>query len=139
MSEVKEDHTKAYITRSTLASKLKAISSEIETENLLEIFQESRTGRKPITAYRNRSELILAQAAPNAALVQRAMIRGEIPGNDIIFRVCEAVLDRVCGKARQKVEFMANEEHLERMERYAAAMERIRNNEVLQIEGGDNV
>ena len=81
-----------------------------------------KAGRLPVTAYKTRAELILASAAPTCALVEAKMIRGEIPHNESIFRSCDSILDRILGKARQQIDFVANEEGYRRLERLAMVL-----------------
>lgn len=85
-------------------------------------------GRKPVTAYRTRAEMIVAQSAPLAAAIQAGMLRGTIPPDDSIIRLCDSVLDRIMGKARQQIDVFANSEGLKRLDAYATW---------LQVQRGD--
>ncbi len=60
--------------------------------------------------------MIVAQTAPLAALAQAKMLRGDLPHDECFFRSCDAILDRVLGKARQQIDILANEEGLKRLE-----------------------
>jgi hypothetical protein len=63
--------------------------------------------------------MIIAQNAPLAAAIQAGMIRGTIPADDAIIRVCDSILDRICGKARQQVDLFHNADGLARLDAYA--------------------
>jgi N-acyl-L-homoserine lactone synthetase len=63
--------------------------------------------------------MIIAQNAPLAAAIQAGMLRGTIPADDTIVRLCDSVLDRIMGKARQQIDVFANSEGLKRLDAYA--------------------
>ena len=116
---------KTWRTASKLQSKLQSVVSELGTDGEL-LLKSSKVGRKPRTAYRTNSELIIAQTAPVAALIQAKMLRGELAHNDSVFRCCDLVLDRVCGKARQQLDLTANDEGIRKLEEMATRIQSIR-------------
>lgn len=104
-----------------LALHLKTLSKHLDTEGYtLDI---AAHGRKPVTKYRTLAEQIIHSAAPQAALVQYRMLRGDIPHNAELFSSCDSVLDRVMGRARQSIDVLANEEGLLWLESIAKRME----------------
>ena len=109
---------KKRVTRRGLALKLADTVKQLGDYGLLTL----KDGRKPITSYRTKAELILAETAPVCALTEARMIRGEIPHDESVFRSCDSILDRILGKARQQIDFVANEEGYRRLENIATVL-----------------
>ena len=91
-SKTKKTLSKHKDTSYNLATKLAAIAEKHKV-----------TGRRPVTAYRTKAEMTLAQSAPIVAEIQIQMLTGKILFNKEIFDACNIVLDRICGRAKQSI------------------------------------
>ncbi len=137
------DNQYKQIKQIALASKLKTIAKQLEQEDLFLEFNPG--GRKPQTKYRSSAELSIASSAPQAALIQAHMLRGDIPHDAELFASCDSVLDRVMGRARQSIDLLANEEGLQWLESIAKRMqlatqpllENVTSVTSVALEGGD--
>jgi len=114
-NDISEDKKKK---RDRLASSLTGLARQLINSGELDR-KTTNQGAKPVTAYRTRAEMIVAQNAPLAAAIQAGMLRGTIPPDDTIVRLCDSVLDRIMGKARQQIDVFANSEGLKRLDAYA--------------------